>query len=329
MNYDELQQEINQNVGEINNFIQNNIQIADKELSQACLHLFSAGGKRLRPYIMRKSYELFDSNYKKIIPIASAVEILHTFTLLHDDIMDQDTFRRGIPTVHVKWGEALAILAGDVLQAITFSTIEKADFSPAIQSHLIGDFARTLVSICEGQAQDIRFEQKDNVSIPEYMQMISLKTGELFGLSARSGAYAAQQSSEEIELLSNFGKNYGIAFQIIDDILGIAGKEEKLGKPIGSDIRQGKKTFLTLFALTNGFEEDSTQLAQILRTQDPSLQQIQTGISLIRKSGAITIALEEAKKYTQKAVESLVSLPNSPQKSRLTDLAMFSLSRGY
>ncbi|MHA1619063.1 MAG: polyprenyl synthetase family protein, partial [Promethearchaeota archaeon] len=251
MDYDTLQTDIRQNVVEINNFIENSVKnaVSVPHLKEACYHLFGAGGKRVRPYIMRKTYEIFRPKDSGIIPIASAIEILHTFTLVHDDIMDQDEFRRGISTVHVKWNNDVAILAGDVLQSLVFSLIGESALNPAIKGYLVTDVSKAIIKICEGQALDLQFENKTSVLVSEYLEMIKLKTGELLGLSARSGGVVAEADPQIIETLSQFGINYGVAFQIRDDILGVIADESKLGKPVGSDLRQGKKSFVTLYAL--------------------------------------------------------------------------------
>ncbi len=329
MNYDTLQNDIKQNVAEINDFIANSMEISVPHLKEACYHLFGAGGKRIRPYIMRKAYEIFRPSNSEIVPIASAIEILHTFTLVHDDIMDQDEFRRGISTVHVKWNNDVAILAGDVLQSLVFSLIGECSLNPAIKGHLVTDVSKSIIKICEGQALDLQFEQKSSVLVSEYLKMIKLKTGELLGLSARSGGVVAEADPQMIEALSQFGINYGVAFQIRDDILGVVADESKLGKPVGSDLRQGKKSFVTLYALNNLPKEAVDELASIMASEEDTSPDIARGITLVKESGAIKEAETLAEKYSQLALQNLSQLPQSPGRDHLEKLVEFSLKRDY
>ncbi|WP_457558144.1 polyprenyl synthetase family protein [Candidatus Harpocratesius sp.] len=329
MSYQELQEDINQNIKSINEYIVNNIKIENETLFQACIHLFNAGGKRIRPYIMRTVYSLFKTDSSPITPIASAIEILHTFTLIHDDIMDQDKFRRGFPTVHTKWGQNIAILAGDVLHSLVFSIISQSDFNKEILTRIMIDFSETLIKICEGQTMDLQFEKQENVTINEYLKMISLKTGELLALSARTGGIAAEVDENMIKNLSNFGLAYGFAFQIIDDILGIIGDQGKLGKPIGSDLRQGKKTFVILYALENTSDDEQKILKDILRTQNLSEGELKKGIEIISNSGAIDNARILANKYLDSALDNLEKLPSSNGKNNLIQLTKKSLNRKF
>ncbi|MHA1673246.1 MAG: polyprenyl synthetase family protein [Promethearchaeota archaeon] len=329
MNYDALQNDIEQNIVEINDFIANSMDISVPHLKEACYHLFGAGGKRIRPYIMRKAYEIFRPRNSEIVPIAAAIEILHTFTLVHDDIMDQDEFRRGISTVHVKWNNNVAILVGDVLQALVFSLIGESSLNPAIKGHLVTDVSKSIIKICEGQALDLHFEQKSSVLVSEYLKMIKLKTGELLGLSARLGGVVAETDPQMVEVLSQFGVNYGVAFQIRDDILGVIADEAKLGKPVGSDLRQGKKSFVTLYALNNLPKESTDELASIMASEENSYENIARGIVLVKESGAIEEAETLTEKYSKLALKNLSQLSPSQGRDHLEKLVEYSLKRDY
>ena len=329
MNSEELQNDIKQNVVEINDFIASNMTISVPHLKEACYHLFGAGGKRVRPYIMRKAYEIFLPKDSKIVPIASAVEILHTFTLIHDDIMDQDAFRRGIPTVHVKWGKNVAILAGDVLHALVFSIIGESSLKPTIKAQLITDFSKSIIKICEGQAMDIQFESEPSVSVNQYIDMVKLKTGELLSLAAKTGGIVANANPQIISSLGEFGVNYGIAFQMRDDILGMTADESEFGKPVGSDLRQGKKTFLTLYALENLTKTLATELVNLMTNRSTSPTDLSRGIALIKESGAIEAAEAKTEHYSQLALQNLSQLPQSSGREHLEKLVEFSLKREY
>lgn len=328
MDYDMLQKDITKNVRAIDEYIKSSIKFENKDLREASLHLFQAGGKRIRPYLMATVYSIFQEDLKPIIPIAAAVEILHTFTLIHDDIMDKDKFRRNIPTVHTKWDENLAILAGDALQSTVFHLISQSPLNPEKKCEIISDFSQTLIRICEGQVLDLQFEKKDTVSTDEYLDMVSRKTGDLIALSVRTGGYAAGADSEICESLSQFGMNYGVAFQIIDDILGIIG-DEKFGKPIGSDIRQGKKSYVILSALSLLNSDEQENLRKLITGKNLSEQDIQKAIKLIQSSGAVEDAHQLAKGYIKSALDYLAKLPSHDGKERLKQLTQLSLGRKF
>jgi geranylgeranyl diphosphate synthase type I len=222
-----------------------------KELYDAALHLIRAGGKRLRPAIVVAVAQALGEPVDKALPFAASVELVHNFTLIHDDIMDRDEFRRGVPTVHKLWGEPLAITAGDLLFAKAFEALSGA-LERGVPAERVARAARVLAHatavIAEGQAMDLMFEEKEEVGLDEYLVMIYKKTGALFEASAVLGGLTATDEEYVIEELANFGRSLGIAFQIRDDILGIVGKEEEIGKPVYSDIREGKKTLPILYA---------------------------------------------------------------------------------
>ncbi len=327
MEYENLLKELQKHKLIVENKIEQELHYNEPTLDSAAKHLFKAGGKRIRPFIMLQVFQHYGKDPQIILPIAASIEILHTFTLIHDDIMDNDALRRGSPSVHVNWGVPMGILAGDVLCAQGFKLIQEIPLPSDIIVRLQGDFASSLIKICEGQAQDIMFENQEKVTKKEYFTMIALKTGELLKLAARIGAICAQTTEEEIELFSDFGFNYGLTFQMIDDILGIEADEANLGKPIGSDIRQGKKTFITLYALKHLPPSKQEKLKEILNLEAPNEAQILQGIQLVKESGAVQIAKEQAKLYSEKALACLEQLNPSDSTRFLGDLINYSLSR--
>ncbi|MHA1886447.1 MAG: polyprenyl synthetase family protein [Promethearchaeota archaeon] len=324
----DLQNDIAKIVEMVNNYIQIHVKFSNTKLSEASRHLFNAGGKRIRPYIMTTVFSIFNDENSLIIPIASAVEILHTFTLIHDDIMDKDEFRRGFPTVHTKWGENIAILAGDSLQSLVFLIITRSSLNSSLKIKIISDFSATLIRICEGQAMDLQFEKRNDVSVDEYLDMVSRKTGDLLALSARTGAIVAGANPDICNALSQFGMNFGIGFQIVDDILGIIG-DEKFGKPIGSDLRQGKKSYVILAALSLLNSSEKNELEGLLVNNNLTEKQIERGISLIQSSGAIEKARDMANIFIQDALNNLEHLPSHDGKKRLQLLTQISLQRNY
>ncbi len=313
----------------VDDFILENLSKKVSILLKSSQHYIVAGGKRLRPFFVLKSYSLLAKNYEMIIPAAAAIEILHTFSLIHDDIMDQDSIRRNVPTVHTKWNESLAILAGDFLLSQTFVFVEQAKISQDIKYRILLELGHASSNICEGQALDIGFEERDDVSTEEYLNMVELKTAALFETSAFIGGLCANASELQIEALREFGKKFGICFQIIDDILGLIGEEKTFGKPIGSDLRKGKKTYLLIYALEHLQKTDHDNLILILGKKRKTEEDILIGIDLIKKSGAIESAKQFSKKILEEAIATLEIFPNSEAKKELQRLANFSIQRTY
>ncbi|MHA1561185.1 MAG: polyprenyl synthetase family protein [Promethearchaeota archaeon] len=327
--YELLKKNFSEIAIKVDNFILNNLSKKVSNLWKSSQHYIVAGGKRLRPFFVLKSYSLLAENYEMIIPAAAAIEILHTFSLIHDDIMDQDSIRRNVPTVHIKWNESLAILAGDFLLSQTFVFVEKAKIPQDIKYQIILELGRASSNICEGQTLDLDFEERNDVSTEDYLNMVELKTAALFETSAFIGGLCANASELQIESLREFGKKFGICFQIIDDILGLIGEEKKFGKPIGSDLRKGKKTYLLIYALEHLQKTEHENLESILAKKEKNEEDIRMGIELIKKSGAIERAKQFSKKLLDEAIAALEIFPDSEAKKELQRLANFSIQRTY
>ncbi len=313
----------------IDKFILKNLSKNVLNLLNSSQHYIIAGGKRLRPFFILKSYSLLAENSERIIPAAAAVEILHTFSLIHDDIMDKDLFRRNVPTVHIKWNESLAILAGDFLLSQAFVFVDQAKIPQEIKYNIMLELGRVSSKLCEGQALDIVFEERVDVSIEEYMKMIELKTAALFKTSTYIGGLCANASDSQIEALKEFGNKFGIGFQIIDDILGLIGEEIEFGKPIGSDLREGKKTYLLLYALEHLKDPEKSKLITILAKKDKNMEDISKGIDLIKHSGAFESAKKLVKNLLDEAISKLEVFPDSEAKKELQQLAKFSIQRTH
>jgi geranylgeranyl diphosphate synthase type II len=222
-------------------------------------YTLEAGGKRLRPVFVLMSYGLFADDYSVALPCAAAVEVFHNFTLLHDDIMDNAPLRRGRPTVWNRWGENVAILSGDAMIISSYSLLAKAP------SHLLQRimecFNRVAMQVCEGQQYDMDFESRDTVELDEYINMIALKTSVLFEGAIEIGAILGGANDHNINCLKEFALEFGLAFQLQDDLLDSFG-DERLGKKIGGDILEGKKTYLMIMAMSHANEEQR----EVLRT---------------------------------------------------------------
>ncbi|MBD79211.1 MAG: isoprenyl synthetase [Crocinitomicaceae bacterium] len=217
------------------------------ELYDPVDYILKLKGKRARPVCTLASCEMFGGNYKAAINQAIAVEIFHNFTLVHDDIMDQAPLRRGKETVHKKWDTNTGILSGDAMMILAYQYLQKAS-NDKIQS-LLSSFNRTAIKVCEGQQWDMNFETSTNVSMDDYLSMIKQKTAVLLGEALRLGAIMANADEESQHLIYDFGKDFGIAFQIQDDILDLYGDPEKFGKSPGGDILAGKKSYLYVKAM--------------------------------------------------------------------------------
>ncbi|MBP7821784.1 MAG: polyprenyl synthetase family protein [Saprospiraceae bacterium] len=222
-------------------------------------YILSLGGKRIRPVATMMSYELYKDDVHNVLPIALSVETFHNFTLVHDDIMDDAPLRRGMSTVHSKWNINTGILSGDVMLILAYEKL--LSYPDAHCKALIACLTKAAREVCEGQQLDIDFENTFDVSIDDYIEMISLKTSVLLAASLQMGAIAADASLDDQLHLYEFGKNIGIAFQLQDDYLDTFGDPNKIGKRIGGDIIQNKKTFLIIKALS---EASSTQRSELL-----------------------------------------------------------------
>jgi len=210
-------------------------------------YILSLGGKRMRPALLLMACDLFGGDVGAAISPALAIEVFHNFTLMHDDIMDNAPLRRGKTTVHERWGRNTGILSGDAMLVLSYQLMMK------VEEHLLREvleiFNRTALGVCEGQQLDMDFEQRDEVHLDEYLEMIRLKTSVLLGASLKIGALIGGAEMEDAGLLNSFGEYLGVAFQLQDDILDVYGDPDKFGKQVGGDILSNKKTWLLIRAL--------------------------------------------------------------------------------
>lgn len=299
-------------------------------LYEAALHLVKAGGKRLRPAIVVLMARLLGGREagERALPLAAAVELFHNFTLVHDDIIDKDEFRRGVPTVHVKYGVETAILAGDLLYAESFRSLVSASISPDLIVRAARVFSQAAKKVCEGQALDMEFENRWDVTPQEYLDMVYLKTGALIEASARMGAITAGATEAEEGKAGLYGARIGVAFQIRDDILGLFGDPSKTGKPVYNDLRQGKKTLLVIYALSSLPGGEAEKVRRVLGKKASELE-YKEAAELIRKSGALEYAEKLAESMVKEALEALDSLPARDEEARraLEELAWFTIRR--
>lgn len=216
-------------------------------LHDAVAYVLEGKGKRIRPLLVLTTATGLGADYARALPAAVAVEVFHNFTLVHDDIMDRSDARRGRPTVHVKWDESVGILTGDFLLAMSYQLLTRLD--ALVLPAAIQRFHRMVVQLCEGQALDTEFETRTSVSLAEYLDMVSRKTGALIEASLVLGGLAAGAREEDLELLAAVGLHAGCAFQIQDDLLDLTATSSSWGKPLGGDLMSAKKSYLTVRAL--------------------------------------------------------------------------------
>ena len=330
-----LSSQLAETAEKVNRFIEGVVDLEREPrlLYRASRHIIDAGGKRLRPYIVLKSCKLVGGREEDAIPTAAALELLHTFTLIHDDIIDEDDKRRGLSTVHTKWGVPIAIVAGDLLFAKVYETITKFTnprrVPPKRILRVLRNVSEATIAICEGQTLDMTFEHKESVSEKEYFEMIRTKTAALFETSARCGGILGGAKKSQVERLGKFGHHSGIAFQLIDDVLGLTADEKVLGKPVGSDIREGKRTLIIVHALKNASEDQRKKILETLGDRSASSERIQEVIDLVGSLGSISYAEEKARKYIEKSKIALKGFPATKDREDLISLADLIIARKY
>ncbi len=307
----------------INRSIEEFLPIKEPEgLYKACRHLIRAGGKRLRPVLSLISAEALGKDWRNILPAAIAIETIHNFTLIHDDIMDRDEMRRGVPTVHKLFGEATAILAGDTLFAEAFKILTKCNVKPENLVKAVDMLADVCIKICEGQYLDMSFESRDFVSEEEYINMVEKKTAVLIACSCSMPAVLFGEKEEIVEALWNFGLLSGIGFQIHDDVLDLIGGE-RIGKDWGSDLVEGKKTLVVIKAMEMGVE------IEIFGKGKATKEEIAKAVQKLKDCGAIDYASKKAKEFVEKGKEHLKILPDSEAKRLLIAIADYLVTREY
>jgi geranylgeranyl diphosphate synthase, type II len=282
-------------------------------------YTLSGGGKRLRAVLVLLSCEAVGGRGAKALDAAVAVELLHNFTLIHDDVMDHAELRRGKPAVHRKWDENVAILAGDELIAQAFRLLLKTKSDRLAQ--IAGVYTDALVQVCEGQGFDKEFECRQDVTMQEYFRMIAQKTGRVISASMEIGALIGGGSPRQVAMLRRFGEHLGRAFQVRDDLLDITGDPDEFGKRIGGDIVEGKKTFLLVSALGRAAGRDRIVLNSVVPQNTQMQKQIDNVRSVYEKLGAMDAARKEIDRSTRLARRALNGLPRGTAASMLLWLA--------
>ncbi len=310
-----------------------------ERLYSASRYLLDAGGKRLRPTILllvaesiseteplAADYRSFPTPADERIDILSAavsIEVIQSFTLIHDDIMDDDDLRRGVPAVHREFDLETAILAGDTLYSKAFEYMLDTG-APADRSvNALDELATTCTEICEGQALDVDFEDRTDVTTEEYLEMIEFKTAVLYAAAAAIPAILLGSDQETVDALHGYGLDIGRAFQIQDDLLDLTVSSDALGKQRGSDLIEGKRTVITLHARDQGIDPET------LIPDDPSDEEIEAAVERLRDAGSIQFAHEIAQDLVESGKQQLEVLPENEPRELLDDIADFLVEREY
>ena len=296
------------------------LDIEPKGLYEPIRYVLSLGGKRIRPVLMLMAYELWKNDSDTILPQAVALETYHNFTLLHDDVMDNADVRRGHPTVHKKWNENTAILSGDNMLALAFKWMQTpAERMPEV----LATFTHTAIEINHGQQYDVDFENRDDVTESEYLEMIRLKTSVLLACAVKIGALLANAPAQDVENLYKLGEAIGLAFQLQDDYLDVYGDPAVFGKEIGGDIVSNKKTYMLINAFQKAEGKDKEMLVKWIATpvtQKNRGQKVAAVTSIYNKLGIDLMAKAKMEEYYEQALQALaeVNVPDDKKEALLS-----------
>lgn len=278
-----------------------------KSLYDPIEYVLAAGGKRIRPSFVLMAYNLFHDDVDRILPVATALETYHNYTLLHDDLMDKADMRRGRPTVHKKWDDNTAILSGDTMLVLAYEHLAKCDtkyLKPALDL-----FTETALEVSEGQQFDMEFETRNDVAEEEYIKMIRLKTSVLLACALKMGAVVAGASDADANALYAFGEKVGLAFQLQDDLLDVYGDPKVFGKAIGGDITSNKKTFMLINAFNRADAETRAELERwTTATEFDPVEKIAAVTEIYNRLGIDKLAEQRIKEYFEQSRQHLDEL---------------------
>ena len=311
----------------VEGIIQENLsKIQQERLRGAMSHLFTGGGKRLRAIMPRLVGDAVGNGHQGHYTLGACIEIIHNFTLVHDDIMDQDPIRRGLDAVHVAYDDPTAINAGDAMLALGFEMLaDSSHIEDSQLRHVVSAIGQMVRHVAEGQQEDFEFEERDSVSEDEYISMIAGKTSAMFETCAETGAILAGADSETVANMANWGLNLGLCFQIMDDYIDMTSDTETLGKPAGSDIVQGKRTLIAIHALESG--ADLPTFHKLFGTESTDTSELDVAVQELNDNGSIQYALDRAMEHHRIAHGCLDKLEQTPAVDLLRDMTDFQLVR--
>jgi heptaprenyl diphosphate synthase len=291
-------------------------------LDNASTHLIKAGGKRLRPAFTLLAAKIYSDSLEKAIPVAVALELIHMASLVHDNVIDNSNVRRGAETVKSKWGNRVSVYAGDYILAKSLYLV--AGYK---RSDMVDVLAEASMKICEGEIIQMRSCYDVNQGFKDYLRRIERKTALLISVSCKLGGMVSDAPQKEIKALTKYGYYLGMAFQVTDDILDFTADEKTLGKPVGSDIRQGVITLPALYALKNDRKRE--ELGELLSSPELCISQAEKIIKIVINSSGIDYAYDITRRYAQKARQQLSLLPTVPATKTLGDMTDYILNRKF
>ena len=312
--------QLNIDLNDVSTVINKNLKSRNKTMEKALSDLLSSGGKFLRPAFVLISHDFGETKSKDITTIAAVMEMLHMATLVHDDVIDEATLRRGSETIQQKYGKNFAVYIGDYLFCICFNLLSKTNSSKNIEIDTM-----SMARICIGEIDQFTSRFNSNVTVKEYLRRISYKTAELFSLSFYTGALEGKCDKKLAKKLASIGHNIGMAFQITDDLLDYFGDEKAVGKPVCNDLKQGIYTLPVIFAL----QEKDNRLVEVLSKENYSESDILNIIDMLEARGSFSKTQTLAASYTEKAFKLINTLPECESKSVLLSLTKKLLTREY
>jgi heptaprenyl diphosphate synthase len=293
-------------------------------LKEAAEATIEAGGKRLRPALVLTCGQAGVYDLERLMPLALSVELIHTATLVHDDILDRAATRRGIPTINARWGTKMAIASGNLLLGRAFILLTSYE-NPRIMKRM----AETALSLSSGELMQQAQSDKRNLSVQSCLERMRNKTASLFSACAELGALVSGASEQDVLALRHYGLNLGMAFQIFDDVLDLTADEKRLGKPVGSDIRDGTVTLPMLYAMGELELEEKSELENILNKESPAEEEVAEGVRIVLATGAIDRAREEARSFVRKAFQAIVELSDTKLRRNLEAVGRFVVERKH
>jgi octaprenyl-diphosphate synthase len=319
---DALTQLLGSDLGRVNRLIVERMQSPIELIPQLAGHLVASGGKRLRPMLTLGCARLCGYAGSRHIALAAAVEFIHTATLLHDDVVDASDLRRGRDTANAVWGNKPAILVGDFLFSRSFELMVEDG-----SLHILQILSRASSIIAEGEVLQLMTQNNLRTTEASYLEVIRAKTAELFAAASRIGAVVAERPHEEEMSLDRFGRDLGIAFQLVDDLLDFSARQSELGKSIGDDFRDGKVTLPILLAFARGNEEEHKFWRRTLEDMDQCPADLEHATALVARHGALAETLARARGYAASAIDALSVFPDGPERRALIEAASFATER--
>lgn len=314
--------DVNDDIAKIDDFIRQSLKANQQVLNEAINDLLSAGGKRLRPALVLLSGRFGKYNEKELIPLAAAIEILHMATLVHDDVIDESDMRRGRPTARSRWDNATAVFTGDFLFSRAFDLVTRS-----ISQKNMHRLSNAIRAICEGEVDQFQSRYESLFSTVNYLKRISRKTGRLFALSCEGGAEESRCKKASVRFLRKFGHDFGMAFQITDDILDFTGNQKEMGKSLCCDFAEGIYTLPVIYTMQNPQFKD--QLVVYTGRRDLTEIEIQKVGKLVGESGGIERSGAMAMRYLDRCRNSLDNLPDIPAKAAMQELTNELMTRRY